>query len=144
MKRFILIVLPLVAACSSAPDLTARLTPYRIDVRQGNYVSRAMLAQLKLGQSQDQVRFILGTPLLTDIFHADRWDYVYRFQPGHGPVEERRVTVYFKDGRLARIAGDVKASAQAAAPAAPQIVEIGQPLTGKEAKPQETKPQQAK
>jgi len=139
MKRFILIALPLVAACSSAPGLTSRLTPYRIDVRQGNFVSPEMVAQLKLGQTPDQVRFILGTPLLTDIFHADRWDYVYRFQPGHGKVQESRVTVYFKDGKLARIAGDVVASGHEAAPAAPQIVDIGQPAAGKESKPQDTK-----
>ncbi|OIQ90668.1 outer membrane protein assembly factor BamE precursor [mine drainage metagenome] len=139
MKRFILVALPLVAACSSAPNLTSRLTPYRIDVRQGNFVTQEMVAQLKPGQTKDQVRFILGTPLLTDIFHADRWDYVYRFQPGHGQVLERRVTVYFKDGKLARVAGDVVAGGQDVAPTAPQVIDIGQLPAEKPAKPQETK-----
>lgn len=110
MKRMILLVLPLAAACSSVPGITSYLTPYRIDVRQGNFVSQEMAAQLKAGQTKDQVRFILGTPLLVDIFHPDRWDYVYRFQPGHGEVQQRRITVFFVDGKLSRIAGDVVAS----------------------------------
>lgn len=139
MKRFILIVLPFVAACASAPGLTSRLTPYRIDVRQGNFVSQEMVSQLKLGQTKDQVRFILGTPLLTDIFHADRWDYVYRFQPGHGKVTERHVTVYFKDGKLARVAGDVVASSHEAAVEVPEIINIGVPSAGKASQSQKAK-----
>ena len=95
------------------------LSPYRIDVRQGNYVSQEMVARLKPGMTQDQVRFALGTPLVSDIFHADRWDYVYRFQPGRGPVQLRRLVVYFEDGKLARVGGDVVAeTAESAAAAA--------------------------
>ncbi len=127
MKRMILLVLPLAAACSSVPGITAYLTPYRIDVRQGNFVSQEMAAQLKAGQTKDQVRFILGTPLLADMFHADRWDYVYRFQPGRGAVQQRRITVFFADGKLSRIAGDVVASDSGDAPAKPQAVESGKP-----------------
>jgi len=110
MKRIIFLALPMLAAlagCSSAPEITSFLTPYRIDVRQGNFVSQEMVAQLKPGQSKDQVRFILGTPLVVDPFHAERWDYVYRFQPGRGEVQQRRVAVYFADGKLTRVAGDV-------------------------------------
>ena len=126
MKRFLLLLLPFVAACSSVsdfgsrlssslPEVGSRLHPYRVDVRQGNWVTQEMVAQLKTGQTKDQVRFILGTPLLTDIFHADRWDYVYRLQPGRGEVEQRRVTVFFSEGKLARITGDVVAAAAGAA-----------------------------
>jgi outer membrane protein assembly factor BamE len=111
MKRLAFLVLPLflplLAACASAPGLTSRLTPYRIDVRQGNFVTQEMVAQLKPGLTKDQVRFILGTPLVTDLFHADRWDYVYRFQPGHGAAQQRRLVVYFVDDKLARVTGDV-------------------------------------
>jgi outer membrane protein assembly factor BamE len=53
-------------------------------VRQGNFVTQEMVAQLKPGLSREQVRFILGSPLVADMFHADRWDYVYRYQQGHG------------------------------------------------------------
>lgn len=107
------------AGCSSIPDATTVLSPYRIDVRQGNYVTQEMVARLKPGMSQDQVRFALGTPLVSDIFHAERWDYVYRFQPGRGPVELRRLVVYFEDGKLVRVGGDVVAeTAESAAAAA--------------------------
>jgi outer membrane protein assembly factor BamE len=92
------------------------LAPYRIDIQQGNFVSQEMAAQLKRGMTKDQVRFVLGTPLVTDIFHADRWDYVYLLdRPGEPPVH-RRLAVFFDDGKLARVDGDVVA----AAPGAPK------------------------
>jgi outer membrane protein assembly factor BamE (lipoprotein component of BamABCDE complex) len=79
------------------------LSPYRIDVRQGNFVTQDMVAQLKPGLSREQVRFILGSPLVADMFHADRWDYVYRFQPGHGEASSARLTVFFQDNKLTRV-----------------------------------------
>jgi outer membrane protein assembly factor BamE len=57
------------------------------------------------------VRFALGTPLVADMFHADRWDYVYRFQPGRGEAQLRRLIVFFQDGKLVRVGGDVVAEA---------------------------------
>jgi outer membrane protein assembly factor BamE len=90
-------------ACSSG----LRLSPYRVDVRQGNMVTQEMAALLKPGMTKDQVRFVLGTPLVKDIFHADRWDYVYRYQPGVGEVQERKLAVFFADGKLTRVSGDV-------------------------------------
>jgi outer membrane protein assembly factor BamE len=110
MKRFVCLALPLLvalSACGSAPKITSLLTPYRIDVRQGNYVTQEMVAQLQTGQSKDQVRYILGTPLVMDIYHAERWDYIYRFQPGRGEAQQRRIAIIFSDGKLARIEGDV-------------------------------------
>jgi outer membrane protein assembly factor BamE len=80
-------------------------SPYRIDVQQGNFVSQEMVSQLKEGMTPDQVRFVLGTPLLQDIFHADRWDYPFRLQKGNGEVIASRVSVFFKDSRLARFEG---------------------------------------
>lgn len=80
-------------------------SPYRIDVQQGNFVSREMVGQLKEGMTRDQVRFVLGTPLLTDIFHANRWDYVFRLQKGSGAVIASHVTIHFKDDVLAAIDG---------------------------------------
>lgn len=105
-------LLPVLAGCSSAAGVTSYLKPFRIDVRQGNMVTQEMVSQLKPGQTKDQVRFILGTPLVTDIFHVDRWDYVYRFQPGRDDrdMQQRRLVVFFEDGKLARVGGDVVAS----------------------------------
>ncbi|MDQ9170036.1 outer membrane protein assembly factor BamE [Oxalobacteraceae bacterium R-40] len=81
------------------------LSPYRPDIQQGNFVSQEMVAQLKEGMTREQVIFVLGTPLLNDIFHADRWDYAFRYKKGNGEITNSRVTVFFKDNRLVRYEG---------------------------------------
>jgi outer membrane protein assembly factor BamE len=101
-------VLPLLAllpACS-VPRIPG-ITPYKVEIQQGNFVSQEMVSQLKPGMSKEQVRFVLGTPLLTDIFHAERWDYVYWRETPEGKREQRKLVVHFNDGRLARLDGDV-------------------------------------
>jgi outer membrane protein assembly factor BamE len=86
-------------------------SPYRVSVQQGNFVSREIVSQLKDamnrkdGVTREQARFILGTPLLMDVFHADRWDYVFRLQKGNGELVSSRVTLFFKGNRLERIDG---------------------------------------
>lgn len=80
-------------------------SPYRPDIQQGNFVSQEMVAQLKEGMTQDQVIFLLGTPLLTDVFHADRWDYAFRMQKGNGEITSSRVTVHFKDKLVSSFEG---------------------------------------
>ncbi|MYM33686.1 outer membrane protein assembly factor BamE [Duganella sp. FT50W] len=81
-------------------------SPYRPDIQQGNFVSEEMLSQLKVGMTQDQVRFIFGTALLTDPFHANRWDYAFRLVKGNGEITTSRVIVFFdKDGKVARWEG---------------------------------------
>ncbi len=121
-------LLPFVAGCSSTPGGGFLLSPYRIDVRQGNFVTQEMVSRLKPGQTRDQVRFILGSPLVTDVFHADRWDYVYRFQPGRGEPSERRVTVFFENNLLSRVAGDVTSSQDAIERPVTRVIEIDKPL----------------
>ncbi|SMP59972.1 outer membrane protein assembly factor BamE [Noviherbaspirillum suwonense] len=81
------------------------LRPYRPDIQQGNFISREMVAQLKEGMTRDQVRFVLGTPLLTDVFHNARWDYPFRMAKGNGEMTTSRVTLTFVDDKLARIEG---------------------------------------
>lgn len=129
MKR-ILLLLPFLAACSNTPQITNYLSPYRIDVRQGNLVTQEMVAQLKPGQTREQVRFILGSPLVADMFHVDRWDYVYRFRPGRGEPQQRNLSVFFQDNKLTRVAGDVVAEdgsrTEAPRPAA-QVIDIPAP-----------------
>jgi outer membrane protein assembly factor BamE len=92
--------------CINAASLPG-VTPYRIQIQQGNFISQDMVAQLKKGMSREQVRFVLGTPLVTDIFHADRWDYVFYRELPAGKREQRNLAVFFKDGVLERLAGDV-------------------------------------
>lgn len=96
----------------ATPVLDIRRLPfvYRIDVQQGNVVTQEMLAQLKPGMEKNKVRYIMGSPLVVDVFHEDRWDYLYSFQSGSGQREQRRVTLYFKDDRLASIDGNVRAA----------------------------------
>jgi outer membrane protein assembly factor BamE len=117
----------LLASCGSAGLPVPDIKPYRIEIQQGNFVSQEMVSKLKPGMSKDQVRFVLGTPLITDSFHAERWDYVFRRQRANSDVlEQRKIAVFFEDGKLKRIDGDVReapteaAAAPAAVPAAPQ------------------------
>jgi len=95
-----------VAGCGYVPRIPG-VTPYRIEIQQGNYISQEMTAQLKPGMTKEQVRFILGTPMVTDIFHSDRWDYVYWRESPAGAREQRKLTVLFEQGQLARVDGDV-------------------------------------
>lgn len=80
---------------------------YKIDVQQGNVVTQAMLDQLSLGMPMQKVKFILGTPLIVDVFHQDRWDYIYSMQLGGEQREQRRISLFFKDEKLASVSGDV-------------------------------------
>jgi outer membrane protein assembly factor BamE len=96
-------------ACSGLPDarkVTTAVQPYKIDVVQGNVVTREQLAVLKPGMPRAVVRDVLGTPLLTSVFHAQRWDYVFTLQRQGAAAQSRRVTVFFKDDALERIEAD--------------------------------------
>ena len=79
--------------------------PHRIDIQQGNKVDPETYEKLKKGMTRKQVVFLLGTPLLKDAFHQDRWDYIYYLKPGNDPVKQSRVTLYFKGNKLIKIDG---------------------------------------
>jgi outer membrane protein assembly factor BamE len=134
------------AGCANVPRVPG-LTPHKIDIQQGNFVSQEMVDKLKPGMSKDQVRFILGTPLVTDIFHADRWDYVYYHLAPSGRREQRRMAVYFSDGKLTRVDGDVMPAEPGGGDRAPRAVEWDRgeppsapPLHTKPSAPLEEKP----
>lgn len=78
---------------------------YRPNVQQGNFISLEMVKQLQVGMTADQVRFVLGTPLITDVFHGERWDYPFLMKLGDGTVTTSHVVVRFKDGRVASFDG---------------------------------------
>lgn len=105
--RILIIVLALLAAGCSRVPMLGSLTPYKIDIQQGNYITQDMVSKLKPGMTRSQVRFILGTPLVADPFHADRWDYVYHMQKGGETTEFRRIVLVFEQDKLASIEGDV-------------------------------------
>ena len=98
------------AACSY-------LTPYKIDIQQGNVVTPEAIDKLSVGMTKSQVGFILGTPLLADVFHGNRWDYVYYLRKGGRIREERKVRLLFEDSKLKQIDGDVVAAKAKAAKA---------------------------
>lgn len=94
---FCLSILLAAAGCSNMPGI------YRIDIRQGNYIDQALVDQLKPGMTRRQVQFLLGTPLIQDPFHANRWDYVYTLASDGKLVEERRLSLFFQGELLSRI-----------------------------------------
>lgn len=94
------------SATESLGNVGSLVTPYRIDILQGNVVSREQLAAVSIGMPKAQVRDVLGTPLLVSVFHADRWDYVFTFRRPGQPVQQRRVTAFFKGDVLERIEAD--------------------------------------
>jgi len=104
----------LLASCGSVRLPTADFKAYRMDIQQGNFVSQEMVSQLKPGMSKDQVRFVLGTPLIADSFHADRWDYVFRRQRANSSaVEARKIAVFFEGDKFKRVEGDITPAANA-------------------------------
>jgi outer membrane protein assembly factor BamE len=103
MKKTIALLIPLLlAGCF--------LVPHKIEMQQGNYVDQEMVAKLRPGMTRSQVRFILGTPLIADPFHPDRWDYVYLTGKAGDVERERALTVIFDGDSLVRIEGDVVSS----------------------------------
>lgn len=107
----------LLAACSSTTDSLSQgmiraadaiQGIYTIDIAQGNVVDQTMVDQLKPGMDKRQVRFIMGTPMLIDTFHKERWDYYYSLEPAGDPKTEQIVSLLFENEKLAQLQGDFK------------------------------------
>lgn len=94
----------LLTGCGSSVPV---VKPYKMDIQQGNVVTSKMLLQLRPGMTKSQVRFIMGTPLIVDSFHNNRWDYFYQMRQAGKVVEQRRVILEFEKDLLARVRGDV-------------------------------------
>lgn len=103
MRKQLLVAMTLLtlAGCSSFPGV------YKMEVAQGNEVTQEMIDQLRPGMTESQVRYVMGTPLLTDTFNQTRWDYVYQLVQDDETTEKRRITLYFDAGRLSQIDGDM-------------------------------------
>lgn len=88
---------------------------YRLAIQQGNLVDQEKVDQVTLGMTRNQVRFLLGTPLIDDPFNRGRWDYLYYVQPGRKDrIEKRWITLYFEGNSVARIVRDDPPEAEAA------------------------------
>lgn len=107
MRRLAPLILLFLVACSSTSFTSYLPTPYKLDIQQGNVITQDMMAKLKPGMTKAQVRFILGSPPITDMFHTNRWDYVYILKAGGKVKEERKLTLFFDNDQLTRVAGDV-------------------------------------
>lgn len=96
--KLIAIFVPLVVfnACTS-------FYPYKMEIRQGNYVTAEMRQKIRLGMSRLQVTSVLGSPLVNDVFHANRWDYIYSFEEKSKQVEQQRYTLFFEGDFVKRI-----------------------------------------
>lgn len=96
------------SGCSRRADGSVKIPfVYRVDIQQGNVIDQAMIDKLEPGMTRAKVKFIMGTPLLVDPFHSDRWEYVYSNEPGSGVRVHRHIALFFKDNELTHIEGNV-------------------------------------
>jgi outer membrane protein assembly factor BamE len=80
---------------------------YRMDIQQGNFLEGKTVDQLQVGMTRTQVRYLLGTPMVPDLFDKDRWDYLYYFRHGHlRAIKQRHLAVYFKEDKVMRFERD--------------------------------------
>ena len=95
------------SGCTSVDNfLPGFLKTYRVDIQQGNVITQEMISQLRVGMTREQVRFILGTPLISDPFKPNQWEYVFRLQRGTGSIDLRKYSVTFADDKLATFSGE--------------------------------------
>lgn len=98
----------LLVACSSDPVVNRLPWVYRIEIQQGNVLKQDAVNQLRNGMTRRQVQFVMGNPLITDPFHANRWDYYYQYKPGtrgEGEARKDRLALFFEEDRLVRAEG---------------------------------------
>lgn len=132
MRFFPALTLSIIITACHSPNPTAWIAPHHMDIQQGNAVTEDMTAKIKPGMTRNQVRFLLGSPLITDLFHSNRWDYKYQLYEDGKKVADSLFTVYFSGD----VVDHVKGSAQPAAPvtsstssrSAPPTYEHSQPV----------------
>ncbi|MGH8848692.1 MAG: outer membrane protein assembly factor BamE [Polaromonas sp.] len=114
---FLLLACTVLASCSSLQGMNSSsinpvnwITPYKVDVIQGNFISKEQVEQLRPGLTRDQVKAVLGTPLMASLFHADRWDYVFTLKRQGVEPQSFKYTVFFKGDQLERFEGDAMPS----------------------------------
>lgn len=114
---FLLLACTVLASCSSLSNMSSSsinpvnwVTPYKVDVIQGNFVSREQVELLRPGMTREQVKAIMGTPLMASLFHGDRWDYVFTLKRQGVEPQSYKYTVFFKGDQLERFEGDAMPS----------------------------------
>lgn len=98
LLAFLIVIL---SACGSK-----LLTVYKIDVQQGNALDAEMVNKIEVGMTKEQVQYVLGSPVITDAFHPERWDYIYLFTPGYGEQERKQLTIIFDRDEVIEVSKD--------------------------------------
>ena len=138
-NNHLILTLLLIAGCKQMPQMSAPslpgLTPYKIDIQQGNLITQEMLDKLQPGMTRNQVRFVLGTPLLVDPFRTDRWDYFYSMKKRGELLEQRQLKVFFQDDKMVRYEGDIVTDTKPGAEAVASAKPVQKPVAAPVAKP---------
>lgn len=108
MKTFLICILASITLLISACIKDKIPSVYRIDIQQGNDVTQQMINKLRPDMTKSQVTYIMGTPLLIDTFHPERWNYIYTLHHGNGGREQQNITLFFEKDLLHHIEGDVR------------------------------------
>ena len=112
MKKLLYAAILAVALTSCTTIATHFPGVYAIDIQQGNIINQEMVDQLRPNMTKRQVLYVMGTPMLVDVFHKQRWDYIYSNQPGGDDRVQKRITLFFNGDELANIQGDFRPSSQ--------------------------------
>ena len=104
MKKLLIIITCLASLSLSGCSQRFHIV-HKIDVQQGNVVTQDRVDQLKTGMTRNQVQYIMGSPIVVDVFHQGRWDYMYFMKPGYGEIEQERVTLHFEGDSLDSVTG---------------------------------------
>ena len=113
ISLFTVVLVLAISGCSDSilPNIPRPSVPFvhKIDIQQGNVVTQQQIAQLRLGMDKKKVRFVMGTPIIQDTFHSNRWDYLYTFHKGGESVDERRLitAIFNEDGNLTNLQGNI-------------------------------------
>lgn len=112
MKRTVFLLAIVIHSTLTACETIMTNLPgvYKIDIEQGNMIDQAMVDQLRPNMTKRQVLYIMGSPMLTDTFHEQRWEYLYSDQPGGEARLQKRLSLYFSGDNLVGVQGDFRPS----------------------------------
>lgn len=113
----------LLVACSTAVEYVPYV--YKIDVNQGNVIDQAMVDQLRPNMTKKQVLYVMGSPMLVDFFHQNRWDYIYSAKKGSEDREQKTISIFFENDQMKSIQGDFRpSSTPVVKPSADKMVDV--------------------
>ncbi|MDX1697092.1 MAG: outer membrane protein assembly factor BamE [Thiohalobacterales bacterium] len=108
MKKLLTIITCIASLYLPGCSITEWSLVHRIDIQQGNVITQEAVNQLEPGMSRRQVQYVVGSPMVADVFHQDRWDYIYHLKKGNGEIATEHVSLFFENDVLARISGTIR------------------------------------